>query len=128
MKDKITTAINKHLIGDGDIWVVYSRDALISDILKVLEIEALCNPDIYEASANEHFELEYKEQNQVIEILKGHVDSLQEQLAKRDELIRLQDMSYCNLIDWFENGSVYDHNKERLAMDEQINKLKAEIE
>jgi hypothetical protein len=128
MKDKITTVINGHLIGDGDIWLVYSRDALISDILKVLEFEALCNPDIYEASANEHFEYEYKEQNQVIEILKGHVDSLQEQLAKRDELIRLQDMSYCNLIDWFENGSVYDHNKERLAMDEQINKLKAEIE
>ena len=74
------------------------------------------------------FDSETKEQNQVIEILKGHVDDLQEQIAKRDELIRLQDMSYCNLIDWFENGSVYDHNKERLAMDEQINKLKAEIE
>jgi hypothetical protein len=70
MKDKITTVINGHLIGDGDIWLVYSRDALISDILKVLEFEALCNPDIYEASANEHFEYEYKEQNQVIEILK----------------------------------------------------------
>ena len=50
------------------------------------------------------------------------------EIAKRDQLIRLQDMSYCNLMDWFENGSVYDHNKERLAMDEQINKLKAEIE
>jgi hypothetical protein len=74
------------------------------------------------------FDSETKEQNQVIEILKGHVDDLQEQIAKRDELIRLQDMSYCNLMDWFENGSVYDHNKERLAMDEQINKLKAEIE
>jgi phage shock protein A len=33
------------------------------------------------------FDSETKEQNQVIEILKGHVDDLQEQIAKRDELI-----------------------------------------
>ena len=54
------------------------------------------------------FDSETKEQNQVIEILKGHVDDLQEQLAKRDEIIKVS----------------FDRIEE---LRKQINKLKAEI-
>jgi hypothetical protein len=118
MKDKIIEILKENI-------EIYSEECK-DDLADGLLIESVCKDSAKEIEAL--FGSEMKEQNQVIEILKGHVDDLQEQIAKRDELIRLQDMSYCNLIDWFENGSVYDHNKERLAMDEQINELKAEIE
>jgi hypothetical protein len=39
---------------------------IVDEILKIAEFEALCNPDIYEASANEHFEQQIAEEEKTV--------------------------------------------------------------
>jgi hypothetical protein len=62
MKDKIIDILEKWTdVNLKD----YSKCA--DEILKMAEFEALCNPDIYEAHMNEHFEEQIKNKDKLID-------------------------------------------------------------
>jgi len=77
MKDKIIEIIQENI-------ELYSEECT-NDLAYGLLLEPMYKDSAKEIEAL--FGSEMKEQSQVIEILKGHIDYLQEQIAKRDELI-----------------------------------------
>lgn len=58
MKKKLIEILEKNL--DYKPHTIIGIEKCAEEILLMAEFEALCNPDIYEASANEHFEQEEK--------------------------------------------------------------------
>jgi len=55
MKEKLLEIFSRYYPADSN------NANCVNEILRIAEFEALCNPDIYEANANEHFEQEAKE-------------------------------------------------------------------
>jgi len=58
MKKKLIEILEKNL--NYKPHTIIGIEKCAEEILLMAEFEALCNPDIYEASANEHFEQEEK--------------------------------------------------------------------
>lgn len=58
MKKKLIEILERNL--DYKPHIITGIEKSVDEILKLAEFEALCNPDIYEASANEHFDKEEK--------------------------------------------------------------------
>lgn len=63
MKEKVFKILQKYFPNFANI--EYCAD----EILKIAEFEALCNPDIYEANANNHFEEQAKNKDKLIDDL-----------------------------------------------------------
>lgn len=96
MKEKILEILEKNL--DYKPHVITGIEKCADEILRIAEFEALCNPDIYEASANEHFENQKEEESSFI---LGKLVSMrfsgdaQQVMIQRAEMYREGDPQEC---------------------------------
>jgi len=96
---------------------------------EAVQFEAACHPDLMEAQTNykmyqeqiADLESKIKEQDQIIEILKGHVDDRQEQIKKLAELID----AYEKLVYWC--GTYGEYVPYVIELRQKISQLKSEL-